>query len=272
MNTRGSGLRLAVSFAEQAVAAEVAILEPALEARVGDAQLGLELDQLGRLLVGVVVHPADLLGQDQDAAVGVDDFRLEIGVFQVGAVGDGAVVGQQDRLGVLDVRQHGVGKRLAARRLVGRDRDLAQEHLDFGQDALGDRLAGDGEGRRVRRMTVHDRAHVGPRLHDRQVQQDLARALALAGDLLAVQVDDAQIVGLHESLRHPRRRAEHPVVAEPQADVAVVGRGESLVVDPPADLAHLLAKLPLVHHCSVAAHVFLAIVLCIEFGLIPFGD
>ena len=35
---------------------------------------------------------------------------------------------------------------------------------------------------------------------------------------------------------------------EPVADVAVVGGGESLGVDPPADLAHLLAKLPLVHH------------------------
>ena len=222
--------------------------------------LGLSLISSAAFSSRVVVHPADLLGQDQDPAVGVDDLGLEVGVFQVGAVGDGAVVGQQDRVGVLDVGEHRVGERLAAGRLVGGDGHLAQEDLDLGQDALGDRLAGDGERGGVRRMAVHDRTHVGAGLHDRQVQQDLARPLPLARDLLAVQVDDAQVVGLHEALRDPRRRAEHAVVAQPVADVAVVGRGEALVVDPAADLAHLLAKLPLVHHRAVAVHVFLAIV------------
>ncbi len=77
---------------------------------------------------------------------------------------------------------------------------------------------------------------------------------ALAGDLLPVQVDDAQVVRLHEPLRYPGRRAQHAIVAELIADVAVIGRRESLVVDPPANLAHLLAKLPLVHHRAVAAH------------------
>ena len=153
---------LAVAFAEQAVAAEVAVLEPPLQARVGDAQVGLEPDQLGRLLVGVIIHPADLLGQDQDPAVGVDDLGLEVGVFQVAAVGDRAVVGQQDRVGVLDVREHRVGERLRAGRLVRRDRHLAEEDLDLGQDALGDRLAGDGERRGMGRVAVHDRARRRP--------------------------------------------------------------------------------------------------------------
>ena len=153
----GLGARLAIALAKQAVAAEVAILQPALQPRVGNAQLRLELDQLGRLLVGVVVHPADLLGEDQDAAIGVDDLGLEVSVFQVGAVGDGSVVGQQDRVRVLDEGEHRVGKRLRAGRLIRRDRDLAQEDLDLGQDALRHRLAGDGERRGMGRMAVHDR-------------------------------------------------------------------------------------------------------------------
>ena len=49
-----------------------------------------------------------------------------------------------------------VGELLRARRFVVRDRHLAEEHLDFGQHALGNRLAGDGERRRVRRMAMHD--------------------------------------------------------------------------------------------------------------------
>ena len=67
---------------------------------------------LGCLFVAVVVDSAELFGQDQDAAVGVDDLGLEIGVFQVGAVGDGPVVGQQDRIGILDVGEHRVGEAL----------------------------------------------------------------------------------------------------------------------------------------------------------------
>ena len=42
------------------------------------------------------------------------------------------------------------------------------------------------------------------------------------------------------------------------ADVAVVGGGEALGVDPPADLAHLLAELPLAHQRSVAAAMVVA--------------
>src|SRR5262249_40177864 len=80
------------------------------------------------------------------------------------------------------------------------------------------------------------------------------RPLALAGDLLAFEVDDAQVVGLHEALRDASRRAEDAILAQPETDVAVVGRCESLVVDPPADLAHLLSQLPLVHDAAVRAH------------------
>ena len=42
------------------------------------------------------------------------------------------------------------------------DRHLAEEDLDLGQDALGDRLVGHGEGGGVRRMAVDDGIDVGP--------------------------------------------------------------------------------------------------------------
>ena len=109
----GLGAEFAVALAKQAIAAQVAVLQSTSQPRIGNAQVRLELDQLGGLLVVVVVDLAELLGQQQDPAVSVDDLGLEVGVFQVGAVGDRAVVGQQDGLGVLDVGEHGVGKLLA---------------------------------------------------------------------------------------------------------------------------------------------------------------
>ena len=50
-------------------------------------------------------------------------------------------------------------------------------------------------------------------LVDRQVQQDFARPLLDAGDLLAFGIDDAQVFRLHEALGDARRRAEDPVLA-----------------------------------------------------------
>ena len=103
-------------------------------------------------------------------------------------------------------------------------------------------------------MAVDNRADVRAGSHDGQVQQDLAGPLALARDLLAVKIDDAQVVGLHEAFGHTRGSTEHAVFGELQADVAVIGRGESLVVDPATDLAHQLAHFPFIHCRAVADH------------------
>src|SRR5262249_34883618 len=81
----------------------------------------------------------------------------------------------------------------------------------------------------------------------RQVQQDLAAALARAGELLAVVVHLADVLGAHEALRDHRRRADDLAVVEAHRDVAVVGGREAAVVHAPADLANLLFDLELCH-------------------------
>src|SRR5579883_1620668 len=55
--------RLVISFAEEAVAAQVAVLQAALQSRVGDPETRLEADQLGGLVVAVVMDPAELLAR-----------------------------------------------------------------------------------------------------------------------------------------------------------------------------------------------------------------
>src|SRR5262249_16971729 len=140
----GLGAELAVSFAEKAVAAEIAVFQAAPEAWVGNAQVRLELDQLGGLVVVVVIYPAQLLSQEPDPAIGVDDLGLEVRVFQVAAARDCAVVGQQDRIRVLHVGKYGVRERLPARSLIGGDRHLAEEDFELGKDAFGNRLLSHG--------------------------------------------------------------------------------------------------------------------------------
>src|SRR5262249_8421624 len=118
---------------------------------------------------------------------------------------------------------------------------------------LGNRLLSHREGRGVRRMAVDHRLHVGPLLVNRQVQQNLAGPLARAGQLLALVVHLANVLGLHESLGYHRRRAEHFLVVDTDGDVAVVGRREAAVVEPPADLTDVLFQLEFVHDSLITS-------------------
>src|SRR5262249_15236957 len=107
-----------------------------------------------------------------------------------------------------------------------------------------------GEGGGVRRVAVDDGVDVRPVLVHRQVQQDLAAALARARQLLALVIDLAQVVGPHEALRDHRRRTQDPAVVEADPEVVSGCRGEALGVDAPADLADLLFELVFIHRRS----------------------
>ena len=98
----GIGQEIAVTAAKHVVAAHVAIL--ALEAGIVDAEPLLEFEQFLRLLLGKEIDAAQLTGEDQHLAVGIQDFRVEVGRHQVLGKGDGAVVRQDDDAGNVVLR------------------------------------------------------------------------------------------------------------------------------------------------------------------------
>ena len=100
---------------------------------------------------------------------------------------------------------------------------------------------------------MHHGLHVGPRVVNGQVHQDLAGALALAGDLLALHVHRADVVRLEEALADAGGGAEHAVLADATGVVALVAGAESLEPDAPADLAHLLLELELADAAEAVA-------------------
>ena len=227
---------------EHRVVADVAVVHVQVEPGVGVAPLLLEIEQGSRLTAREVDDTAQPLREHQDAAVGVDDLGPPVGFFNRLAEANRAVVGQQDHVRALHHGLDRVGKRLAAGRFIAGDRNVAQEHLHLREHRLRDRFAGHGEGRRMRRVAMHDAVHVGPFLHDREMQQNLARTLALPGDLIAVHVDDAEVGGSQEALRHHRRGAEHLVRPQAIGDVTVVAGRKALVVDPPANVADFVLQ------------------------------
>ena len=83
---------------------------------------------------------------------------------------------------------------------------------------------------------------------DGEVQQHFAGPPFRAGQLLTFVIDFADVFGLHEAFRHHRRGAEDFMVVEANRDIAVVGGGETLGVQPPADFADLFFQLMFVHH------------------------
>ena len=74
-----------------------------------------------------------------------------------------------------------------------------------------------------------------------------------AGKLLALHVDNAQVVGLHKALADHRGRADDFFLADAIGDVAVVGGGETPLVEAVADFADFLLDFVDVEHDWVVA-------------------
>ena len=85
-------------------------------------------------------------------------------------------------------------------------------------------------------------------LHDRQVKENLARALTRAGDLISFHIDDTEILGLHESLADLRRGADDAILVDTIADIAVVRRRKAPIVQPTTDVADFVFNLVQIEH------------------------
>ena len=84
---------------------------------------------------------------------------------------------------------------------------------------------------------MHDRFHFRQFLHERQMQLDFRRHFALAGNLFAVHVDDAQVVRGHKPFGNHRRGADDFVLIQTIRNVAVVAGGEPLFINTVTDIA-----------------------------------
>src|SRR5206468_527683 len=160
-------------------------------------------------------------------------------LLHVGAEGDRAVVRQDDRVARLQVGHNRLGELLRAGRLVDGGRYLAEENFDLWQYAFWNGDAGHGEGRGVRRMAMDDGIHVRPMLVNGEMQQHFAGPLLRPRELLALVIDLADVLALHEAFGTQSRGAKYFLVVEPDGNVAVVRGRETPVIEAAADLADL---------------------------------
>ena len=135
---------------------------------------------------------------------------------------DHSVILEQNRVVVLDERQHRLGKSLRSGSLIGSHGSRTDEYLVFGNQPVGRRGAGDGKGCGVGRMTMHHGAGLGVRLVNLQVQQQFAGTRAFSGQNIALQVQKTDVRQLQVALAQHGGRAEHVARAEARADVPSV--------------------------------------------------
>ena len=97
-------------------------------------------------------------------------------------------------------------------------------------------------------MTMEHGTNFRTFLHDRQMKEDFARALARSGDLISLHVDDAEILGLHESLADLRRSADDAILVDTIANIAVVRRRKAPIVQSTTDVADFVFNLVQIEH------------------------
>ena len=166
---------------------------------------------------------ADLLGNEKSLAVGLEGFDQPLGVGDGVCPANDAVVREQDGVVIADEGADGLSKGLGAGGFVGRDGGGAD-----GGFVLGDEADGRARSRSWRKAvawggwqwTTARRHRVGA--VDLEVQQQFAGAQAFAGEDVAVEIGEADVVRLHVALAHHGGGAEQKALAETDADVASV--------------------------------------------------
>ena len=166
----------------------------------------------------------------------LDGLHLVIRREQRAAGRERAVVRQEQTIMRADVPFHRYRELARRRRSVLRDRNAAEGGHHFGEHGPVERDAGHGEPGGDRRMRVHDSLEVGPAAIHGQVHQQFGRRVAIALHFPSRHVGDHHHVGRHETLRDALRCRQKKVAGEAHADVAVVRRDVSAIVQTASDL------------------------------------
>ena len=174
--------------------------------------------------------------------------HLEKRLVDVFAITHRAVVAHHDGVVLGNIGQHGLGERGGAGQAVLGQRHAAQSDDHFRKQRQVKGLAGGGEAGRHRRVRVYNRADIRPQAVNRGVHGDLRSALFAPFNLLALHVDDNQVVDVQHALAHAGRGGQNAVLIQPNRDIAVVGGDPTFLIHQAADLDDVLPILFLRFH------------------------
>ncbi len=91
-------------------------------------------------------------------------------------------------------------------------------------------------------MSVHDGVDVRPQPVDERVHGNLGCAFAAAFELIAIEVADDHVAGLHPALADAGRSDQKTMRVKANGEIAVVGRHPPFFVHEPSDFDKLLPE------------------------------
>ena len=193
------------------------------------------LDALGPDLIELGAVAA---GKKENLAVGVGVLGEPFGLLDIARAADDTVVLHEDHVRLFghlsDVRCDLV----RSGRSVRSERNLIEENVGLGIDAVRRNLTREKKRVAVRRMAMDAGVPAGG-LHHRDVNLNLARARTVAAELPRVHIDEADILFLHKALAAQRGRTENEILADADGEIAAVAVGKAARVNAATHLAHI---------------------------------
>jgi hypothetical protein len=172
----------------------------------------------------------------------LDCFGLHEGVGERGAVGEEAVVGQENGVVVGDEGLKAGAYFFGTGGGIGRERNEAGGHENFRADGLIEGFAAGCERGGDGWMGVDDGLNVGPHAVDGDVHADLAGDVSGSAELVAVVVDDDHIDGAQEAFATACGCGEDEMFVETNGEVTGGTRSVAETMDPAAETSELPAE------------------------------
>jgi hypothetical protein len=107
-----------------------------------------------------------------------------------------------------------------------------KEENSFREHVVHEIHSGNTKSRGHWRVGMHHRLHIHSALVYAQVHPDLGRCPTRTRHLTSLKVEGHEICLLHIDLAEPRRRHEHVTRGQTHADIAVLPRNESRLIQP----------------------------------------
>jgi hypothetical protein len=173
----------------------------------------------------------------------LDDIHAVEGSEQVGAAGDGAVVGKEHGVVMGNVGFEDGAEIGSAGSRVTNKRNFAEANDNFGQQSLVEPLTGGRESGGRGRMSVANGVDVGTHAIEEDVHANFGRGFAFTLEVAAFEIDDDKIGGRHHAFVQASGSGEYAVGVKANREITFRGDDVAAFVEPATDLADVAAVL-----------------------------
>jgi hypothetical protein len=203
--------------------------------------------QLFHLFVGQAMASTEEMDVESDMCEMLDAFHAMKRLPAISSHGEYTMIGQQKTVSLCQHRNECLADGITAGTTIRNQWDCADRRHHFRQQGLVQGASRSCERGGRGTMGVTDGSNIRTVSITGHVQAHLRRWLTLSFTQVELQVDQTQILGLHEALADSGWSTENLIFRNTDGHVPVIGSNPAQGVHPPADLTQIQASLHLFH-------------------------